>query len=68
MAFKNKYFDPQTYYYKVIFICIMMGLDIILNSFTQFLDFGSTNAVLKYRLVGYEKDPGDASFAFISYF
>ena len=66
MALKNKYFDPQFYYYKVVFLCILIVSDIVLNSFTQFLDFGSTNAVVKYNLYNYEKDPGDASYAFIS--
>ena len=36
MALKNKYFDPKEYYYKVIFICVLMAFDILFNSFTQF--------------------------------
>jgi hypothetical protein len=66
MALKNKYYDPQYFYYKVIVICILIALDIIFNSFTQFFDFGSTNAVSKYRLIGYEKASGDISFVFLA--
>jgi hypothetical protein len=66
MALKSKYFDPQQYYYRVIIICCLMALDIIFNSFTQFLDFGSTNAVVQYRLRNYEKDSGDISFGLIA--
>jgi hypothetical protein len=66
MVMKNKYFDPKEYYYKVIIICILMGFDIILNSFTQFIDFGSTNILNIYSFYNYEKDPGDTAYALIS--
>ena len=66
MALKNKYFDPQTFYYKVIAICILIGVDIILNSFTQFLAFGSTNAVKQYQMVGYNKPSGDFDFVLLA--
>lgn len=66
MALKTKYFDPKMYSYKVLGICILMILDIFLNSFTQFLDFGSTNIIDVYLLDDYEKDAGDASYAFIA--
>jgi hypothetical protein len=67
MAVKNKYFDPKQYYYKVIAICVLMGLDIILNSFTQFLDYGSTNIIRQYQITDYEKDPGDSAYALLAY-
>ncbi len=66
MALKNKYFEPKEYYYKVIFICMMMFLDIIFNSFTQFLDYGSTNIIVLYSIKNYEKDSGDLAFALIA--
>ena len=66
MALKNKYFDPKEYYYKVIFICVLMAFDILLNSFTQFLDYGSTNIVIKYKIIGYEKDSGTPGFGLIA--
>lgn len=62
MAFKNKYFDPKTFYYKVIVICILIAVDIIFNSFTQFLDFGSSNAVSKYEMTGIKKGTGDTAY------
>ncbi len=66
MALKNKYFDPKEYYYKVIFICVLMAFDILFNSFTQFLDYGSTNIVIKYKIRNYEKDPGTLAFGLIA--
>jgi hypothetical protein len=68
MAIKSKFFDPKIYSYKVYIICILMVLDIILNSFTQFLEFGSTNITTVYTMPGYNKDPGDASYALFAYF
>ena len=66
MALRNKYFDPKEYYYKVILICVLIGIDIILNSFTQFLDYGSTNIVMLYGMTNYEKDPGDLAYGLIA--
>jgi hypothetical protein len=66
MALKNKYFEPKEYYYKVIFICILLFIDILFNCFTQFLDFGSTNAKNLYSMQNYEKDSGNISFALIA--
>ena len=40
MAVKSKYFDPKTYYYKVLLLCCMLVIDILFNSFTQFINFG----------------------------
>ena len=40
MAVKSKYFDPKTYYYKVLILCCLLVIDIIFNSFTQFINFG----------------------------
>ena len=40
MAVKNKYFEAKTYYYKVLTLCILVVVDIIFNSFTQFVTFG----------------------------
>ena len=40
MAIKSKYFDPKTYYYKVLILCALLVIDILFNSFTQFLNFG----------------------------
>ena len=40
MAVKSKYFDPKTYYYKVLLLCCLVVIDILFNSFTQFLNFG----------------------------
>lgn len=65
MGFKNKYFDPKTYSQKVIFLCVFIFLDIILNSFTQFFDFGSESILEQYKLLNYEKSPGDAAYALL---
>lgn len=65
MGFKNKYFDPKTYSQKVIFLCVFIFLDIILNSFTQFFDFGSESILEQYNLLNYEKSPGDAAYALL---
>ena len=40
MAVKNKYFNPKTYYYKVLLLCVLLVIDILFNSFTQFINFG----------------------------
>ncbi len=62
MGYVNKYFDPKTYSKKVILLCFFIFLDIILNSFTQFFDFGSTNILDQYKLMNYTKDPGDLAY------
>jgi hypothetical protein len=66
MAISNKYFDPQHYYYKVIIICILIGIDIILNTFTQFLDFGDTLIIRKYNITNFIKDTGIIAFILMS--
>ena len=40
MGVKNKYFEAKTYYYKVLTLCILVVVDILFNSFTQFINFG----------------------------
>ena len=40
MAVRSRYFEPNTYYYKVLTLCFVLLVDIIFNSFTQFLTFG----------------------------
>ena len=40
MGVKNKYFEAKTYYYKVLCLCILVVVDILFNSFTQFVNFG----------------------------
>ena len=40
MGVKNKYFEAKTYYYKVLALCILVVVDILFNSFTQFVNFG----------------------------
>ena len=40
MTINKKYFDPQIYYYKVLLICFFIIVDIIFNSFTQFMSWG----------------------------
>ncbi len=40
MAVKSKYFDTRTYYYKVLVLCCFVVIDILFNSFTQFITFG----------------------------
>jgi len=62
MGYVNKYFEPKTYSKKVILLCVFIFLDIILNSFTQFLDFGSTNLMQQYNIINYTKDPGDLAY------
>ena len=62
MGFVNKYFEPKTYSKKVVSLCVFIFLDIILNSFTQFLDFGSTNILDQYKLIDYTKYPGDIAY------
>jgi hypothetical protein len=67
MALKNNYFDPKIYSNKLLFIVILICCDILLNSFTQFLDFGSTNLMKAYDIGGgYQKGPGDIAFALMS--
>ena len=41
MGVKNKYFEAKTYYYKVLSLCILVVIDILFNSFTQFVNFGT---------------------------
>ena len=61
MAIKDKYFDPNWYYYKVIILCVLICIDILLNSFTQFYNFDNkstnelylTNCGLDNRDLGY---------------
>ncbi len=65
MGFVNKYFDPKVYSKKVVMLCCFIFLDIILNSFTQFLDFGSTNILDQYKFDNYNKDPGDLAFGLL---
>jgi hypothetical protein len=67
MALKNNYFDPKTYSNRLFFIIILICLDIILNSFTQFLDFGSTNLLNAYDIGGgYTKGTGDIAYALMA--
>jgi hypothetical protein len=66
MALKNNYFDPKIYSNLLFLICILICVDILINSFTQFLDFGSTNLTDVYYMVDYEKGGGDASYALIA--
>ena len=40
MAVKSKYFDTKMYYYKVLLLCSLLVIDILFNSFTQFINFG----------------------------
>ena len=40
MGVKNKYFEAKSYYYKVLCLCILVVVDILFNSFTQFVNFG----------------------------
>jgi hypothetical protein len=40
MAVKSKYFEAKQYYYKVLLICSLVVIDILFNSFTQFINFG----------------------------
>ena len=40
MAAKNNIFDPDFYYYKVLLLCFLLVIDILFNSFTQFINFG----------------------------
>lgn len=45
MAAKDRYFDPNWYYYKVIILCVFIFIDIIMSSFTQYLNFGVKDIV-----------------------
>lgn len=45
MSAKDRYFDPIWYYYKVIILCIFIFVDIIMSSFTQYLNFGSVTNI-----------------------
>jgi len=64
MDYKIKYFNPKEYYYRVIVMCILMTVDIILNSFTQYMDFGSTNILYQYNIdrTKYDKDSGNIGY------
>ena len=44
----KRYFDPKLYYYKVIALCLLMCIDIVMNSFTQFLTFGHKQTKKQY--------------------
>ena len=66
MAIKNNYFDPKIYSNLLFFICILICIDILVNSFTQFLDFGSTNLTDIYYMANYEKGGGDVAYALIA--
>ena len=67
MALKNNYFDPKIYSNLLFFICILICCDILLNSFTQFLDFGSTNIMFEYDFNDYNKGSGDAAYSLMAY-
>ena len=68
MALKNNYFDPKIYSNLLFFICILICCDILLNSFTQFLDFGSTNIMFEYDFKDYYKGSGDAAYSLMAYY
>lgn len=65
MGFVNKYFNPKIYSNKVISLCLLIFMDIFLNSFTQFNDFGSTNIMKEYQLLNYVKGSGDVAYAIL---
>lgn len=44
-------FKPKNFKYKIYLLVFLFLVDIILNSFTQFLSFGSQAAILEYGLV-----------------
>ncbi len=67
MDLKNNYFNPQIYSNLLFFICILICCDILLNSFTQFLDFGSTNIMFEYDFKDYIKGAGDAAYSLMAY-
>ena len=49
MAIKDKYFDPNWYYYKVITLCVLICIDILFNSFTQYYNFDN-----KYTWIAFQ--------------
>lgn len=67
MAFKNKYFKPDTYYYKVIIICILMAADIIFSSFTQFINYGSSKVLTKYNIRNVATNSPDLAWSLVAY-
>lgn len=46
----RKYFNSRVFKLKVYFLVLLFAVDIILNSFTQFLGFGNDSAIEYYQL------------------
>ena len=64
MGIKDKYFDPNWYYYKVIMLCVFVCIDILMNSFTQFLNFGN-QVTDKVYATNCGKDNADVCYAIL---
>ena len=50
MALKGRYFDPESYGIRMMFLCFLYILDIIGNVFLQFIDWGSQNTYTQYSI------------------
>ncbi len=50
MVLKSKYFDPKSFGRTMIILCFLYILDIIGNVFMQFIDWGSPNVYIFYRI------------------
>ena len=50
----RNYFKPRVFKCKIYILILLFAVDIILNSFTQFLTFGSKNAAQFYKLENFK--------------
>jgi len=52
-AVVKKYFNPRVFKWKIYFLIFLFSADIVMNSFTQFLSFGSKMVITEYELIDY---------------
>jgi hypothetical protein len=57
MAVNNQYFSSKTFKFQIYFLVCLFAIDIIMNSFIQFLGFGSKTAISQYNLVTFSVPP-----------
>lgn len=57
MTMITKYFDSNRFKLKIYFLVCLFAIDIVMNSFTQFLYFGSQTAIVEYNLEGLKVAP-----------
>lgn len=64
MENKRNFFNASAFKRKVYFLCLLFTIDIILNSFTQFLAFGNKLSTTEYNLNYVVRPVADSYFLF----